>query len=416
MRILKLTAVAVLLGGLSFGAVAAPIGFTFNAGQVTSIASDAPSDITNFQVGEDLLLTFTIESTTPDSDPNVGAGRFYDPLGTITVTGATSGHVLALAPGVDFDLDNSQRFELDDPDPAFPDPAPGAFILDNDTDLEAPAGFTFLTNPDDLAQSIVDLQALLDANGVFQGFRNQESGAGGGINLIQTNTAGDPISVRMLDFGPVTTDAVRQETSLTFNAGPVIFLSPDAPAEYSGFEIGEDILLTLTIDTTVPDQYSSSISGRYEDALGTIRLVGANSGTTVDLLGGVDLEFDRVDEFDVDDVDTIFTLGSTFLDDDTDLLATIGLVSDPDDLAQILMELQARIGPNFEFFGFENRSPGSSAGVDAILSRDESGDAVETRILTFGPVPATIPLPGALPLLLVGLGAFAAFRVRARRG
>ncbi|MEO1495300.1 MAG: hypothetical protein AAFV19_24420, partial [Pseudomonadota bacterium] len=89
MRILKLTAVAVLLGGLSFGAVAAPIGFTFNAGQVTSIASDAPSDITNFQVGEDLLLTFTIESTTPDSDPNVGAGRFYDPLGTITVTGAT---------------------------------------------------------------------------------------------------------------------------------------------------------------------------------------------------------------------------------------------------------------------------------------------------------------------------------------
>lgn len=160
-RTYRLVAAAALAVGLSTPATAAPIGFTFNAGPVIDISTFfVDEEVSVFQdliLGEDILVTFTIDSLTPDLDGAEQRGEFEDPSGTITLTGATSGTVIEMEPGVNIQLDSEMEFDLRNIADA--PPAEGAFQLVDDIDFETDTAF--LSDPDDLSTSIAELQALL---------------------------------------------------------------------------------------------------------------------------------------------------------------------------------------------------------------------------------------------------------------
>ncbi|MEO1089073.1 MAG: hypothetical protein AAFX81_00440 [Pseudomonadota bacterium] len=69
---------------------------------MTSIAADAPAEVQAFRLGEDVRLTFELDDGTADDEPELGAGDFEDPLGTLSITGLVSGAVLDFGGGVDF--------------------------------------------------------------------------------------------------------------------------------------------------------------------------------------------------------------------------------------------------------------------------------------------------------------------------
>ncbi|MEO0679547.1 MAG: VPLPA-CTERM sorting domain-containing protein [Pseudomonadota bacterium] len=167
---MSLVAAVAAVCALTGPAAALPIGFGFNAGEIVRIAPEAPSEMQAFLLGEDLFLEFTIDSATLDVDDGPDS-TFEDPLGTIKVTGLTSGAMLEMSPdtGVEIQFDDPNEFELksllEDSTPSIP------FVLTGDTDfnndlnavLNGPA-----LSPDieDLSASIASLQSFV-IGGVF---------------------------------------------------------------------------------------------------------------------------------------------------------------------------------------------------------------------------------------------------------
>ena len=178
---------------------AATVGFGFNAGPVTSIRHNAPAAIQAFQLGEDIFIEFTMSSTVADTDRSSRGGNFEDRSGTLRITGLTSGATLDISGGVEVDLDDTEEFELESarnrPNAANP------FVMTDDTDLDTMGNGDLVSNPNDLAQSIRELAALVNSNGFFTVVNRDR--ADGGIDYY------DPIRRRVIrdviEFGPVPT-------------------------------------------------------------------------------------------------------------------------------------------------------------------------------------------------------------------
>lgn len=191
---------------LATGAMAAPIGFGFNAGSISSISDPEATGVFNgFLVGENLFINFTLDDATPDTDPTANGGRYFDPAGTLNVRGLTSNTMLTLELGVEVDLDDPGEFELDGDVPAFNDTDSG-LVLEGDIDLDTNEAPPLVSDPNDLSQSIADLSALLNPDGVFTGITNQTDN----IASLSFFIAGDGNTDEnaILSFGTVPTAPV----------------------------------------------------------------------------------------------------------------------------------------------------------------------------------------------------------------
>ncbi|MEO1293544.1 MAG: hypothetical protein AAFV62_12055 [Pseudomonadota bacterium] len=156
-------------------------------------ANDTPFfDFTQFQIGETILVTFTVDEATPDTNAPDQSGFFGDPLGTISILGETSGTFLLMSPGsgVLVDVDDEEEFELksleDIPSADIP------ITLDDDVDLNT-LGTDVFSDPDDFSTVLAELIAL----GTFP----NASGNSAQVRVFDQN---DPSGIGLLglQFGP----------------------------------------------------------------------------------------------------------------------------------------------------------------------------------------------------------------------
>lgn len=143
---------------------AATFSFGFNAGEVNSIDAAAPAALQAFQLGEDIFVDFTFEDTLAPGATGGDNANFFDPAGTMTFTGVTSGAMLMLT-GVDIQFDESDGFEIQSilDDPTLTDP----IILSGDIDVD-PNGSSnppFFSDPTDLAGNLALFTTLFNADG-----------------------------------------------------------------------------------------------------------------------------------------------------------------------------------------------------------------------------------------------------------
>ena len=136
MRKQFMPAVAVAL--LAGSAIAAPVGFTFNAGPVLFVETNLPpgnaQNLADFQLGENVLVEFTVDDATPAEvdDPGDTSVDYFDPNSQIILRGALSGAEVFLDDGVRVELSDFNESDLS----SFP-AGPlvlGDLVLDNDTD------------------------------------------------------------------------------------------------------------------------------------------------------------------------------------------------------------------------------------------------------------------------------------------
>lgn len=213
----------------------------------------------------------------------------------------------------------------------------------------------------------------------------------------------------------------------TYNAGAVLDVAygdPFAPAAVKDFVLGENVLVTVTIDDATTGVAGGPDSIDYFDAAGTIVLRGATSGAEISTAPGVRLEVSSDDEFDVSSMQPL--PGSTvnaldfYVSDDIDYRAPTGFLSDPTDIAAVVADILSITLPS-GVLELPNLSQSSTGVVDYADTID--GEAPGTPIpeadveywfaMEFGPV-VSAPLPGGAALMLSGLGLLALGR--ARRG
>jgi hypothetical protein len=125
-----------------------------NVGAIISIDANSPEQAAGFELGELLLLYFTVSNSLADVDSAIGDGKFNDPNGTITLTGLTSGATMTYFGGVQIQVDDIEEFEID----TLQDEATALVtsILEGDIDFNT-EGTAFFTNPDSLTAVLADL-------------------------------------------------------------------------------------------------------------------------------------------------------------------------------------------------------------------------------------------------------------------
>ena len=104
MNLLRRLSLAAGVALAPVAAIAAPSTFTFNAGPVIDVAFEdefLPLEIRDFLIGESVIVSVTIDDTTPSQQTSPTELVYYDPLAMITLSGAESGAVVTLAPGAD---------------------------------------------------------------------------------------------------------------------------------------------------------------------------------------------------------------------------------------------------------------------------------------------------------------------------
>lgn len=187
-------ALAATLGAAALPAGAAPVTLAFNAGPVTAF-TNGTGLFPEFQIGEEILFEFTIDSTIADSNGAPSTGRFTDPNGTITLTGLTSGETLSQTNGAfnqtELVINGLAQITLNGGGNEF-----SSIVLTDGVDLESAT--PIVSNPDDLAQSLIEIQAAL-TNGLFTGF----TGISGGVSEMRTSFFNFPIQTSSIVFGPV---------------------------------------------------------------------------------------------------------------------------------------------------------------------------------------------------------------------
>lgn len=212
-------AAAFALVQMSGTASAVPIGFQFNAGQVIDIPNRQSSlaDVfDDFILGEDLLVDFRIESSTPDLDPTLNRGLFLDPLGSLIFTGAVSGATFSTFGGVALELDATNEFDISS---FFEGPLPeGEFELFDDIDVTTAESQPLLTDPDDLVRSITELSESFTLTAL--GIRNRAQSSSGQIGFRNRR---DRLR-SALEFGPVASVPVPAALPLMIGALGVLLV------------------------------------------------------------------------------------------------------------------------------------------------------------------------------------------------
>ncbi len=205
MRILSATAMALTM--MAGSAIAAPVGFSFNAGPVLFVEDGDfmppgnAQNLTNFENGEDVIVEFTVDSETPAEidDPGDTSVDYFDPFGQIILRGAMSGAEVFLDDGVRVELSNFNEFDLSS-FPAQPLQL-GDLVLADDTDYRASTDF--LTDPFDLEQSLAELDAILNVDGSI--LPNRSVFSTGVVAFFVPDEFDGPFVVDALEFGPVAT-------------------------------------------------------------------------------------------------------------------------------------------------------------------------------------------------------------------
>lgn len=304
-------------------AIAAPIGFTFISGTVSRI--DSVVTTPPFQIGEQLQVSFTIDDSTPNTSGISGVGRYEDPTGTITYTGLTSGAVLTLTTGVIIEFDSINEFELSGIISATD------LFLEDDIDFETAVSEPLITNPEDLPGSITELSNLINNNDFF----TLENITTTNFQFVTNPLNGD----RVLEGGRVPFELPSPYIGFNFISGTVNRI--DRVVTTPAFQIGEILQVSFQINKNTLN--SSSIPGqaRYVDPTGTITYTGLTSGAVLNLTG-VAIEFDSVNEFELDGIQGLSTY---FLEDDIDFETAPGdpLISDVTDLEGSIDELAALV-------------------------------------------------------------------------
>ncbi len=201
----------------------------------------------------------------------------------------------------------------------------------------------------------------------------------------------------------ITSIACAGTIGFTFNAGPVIFVEngfvdPEVEA-FQDFQLDESVMVSFSIDDATIDIDPDSQRGEFEDPNGQITLTGSNSGATIEMRKGVNIQLDSVLEFDLRNILVGPELHVFELFDDTDYLASVPIISNPDNLATSIAELAALLDAN-NHFPHNNLSSSSFGSVGAL---DSLGPFIA---LEFGPV-APVPALPAYLLTLFGLLAMA---------
>ncbi|MDG1970706.1 MAG: hypothetical protein P8I56_06990, partial [Paracoccaceae bacterium] len=116
MRKQFMPAVAVAL--LAGSAIAAPVGFTFNVGPVLFVETNLPpgnaQNLADFQLGENVLVEFTVDDATPAEvdDPGDTSVDYFDPNSQIILRGALSDAEVFLDDGVRVELSDFNESDL----------------------------------------------------------------------------------------------------------------------------------------------------------------------------------------------------------------------------------------------------------------------------------------------------------------
>lgn len=196
------------------------------------------------------------------------------------------------------------------------------------------------------------------------------------------------------------------------HAGPVTSIVASSPEQAAGFINGEDIRINFTFDDSVADLRPGTGTSKWQDPNATLTLTGLTSGASLAYLGGLDIEVDDDQEFELEGIPANATaLTTPILGGDFDL-NTLGtsFFTDPDDLSQIFADLLAAPFPN------------ASINSASTSFWDGSGSVIG---MEFGPAPASgtitggytgqAPIPAPLALLVPGLIGLALTQARRKK-
>ena len=167
----------------------------------------------------------------------------------------------------------------------------------------------------------------------------------------------------------------------------------------SGFQAGETVQLTFTVDPTTPDLDPTDDKGVFLDPLGSFTLLGLASGVSLSGANPIEIQTDDAGEFELDAFDAIAPVS---ISNDFDLNGTVDFLSDPDDLSAVLQDLVANSPITDDGFGSVISVVFGDGSDDAIIAHDDGRAFTFTEV---GAPPPVIPLPPAAALLLGGLGA-----------
>ncbi|MEO0854961.1 MAG: PEP-CTERM sorting domain-containing protein, partial [Cyanobacteria bacterium J06648_11] len=130
---------------------------SLNVGPVFFLDPLGPEATAGFLIGENVLLDFTFDDTTPDDDAAIGSAQYNDPNSVVTLTGETSGASVVYAPGIELEFDNNEELEIDDI--GGDADAVNTPLLEGDIDFNT-LGTPFFTDVDNLALSLFELNTI----------------------------------------------------------------------------------------------------------------------------------------------------------------------------------------------------------------------------------------------------------------
>lgn len=154
---------------LSAGAAsAAQITFTFNAGPVLYIDDFplTPPEITDFELGEDVLLEWTLDDAVADLEDGIsGRGYFVDDEADLIMRGASSGAEIVMTDiGAIIEVDGPDEIDFNTFWLVSPDD-PFGFGDDVGSDVDFGFQTNVFSDPDTLSTVLTEFTGLLDGSG-----------------------------------------------------------------------------------------------------------------------------------------------------------------------------------------------------------------------------------------------------------
>lgn len=194
------------------------------------------------------------------------------------------------------------------------------------------------------------------------------------------------------------------------DVGTINTINPTSPEAAAGFLLNERLILQATFDDATVDSETNVGDGNFDDPNGFLKLIGVTSGASLIYTGGVEIEVDDDEEFEIESLAPNASATNTSIisgDIDLDTQGT-SFFTNPDVLATVVADLLANPFPSVTL---AEANTDFWLGSTTDLGMDFGPSSNPTIITAI----TAVPEPITPALIVLGLGALGITRRRRRR-